>query len=180
MPNPNLKLKSKSRRSKNSSTPRLSRAQRSRNWRIRNSNRDESAWSEETIRRQFGNSVPAQSVEVEEGEGEYETCCWHTCEGKGWVWCCGGLCWEWYHYGDEGFGEDEVEVDTVREVREEREVKETLQSLSLGDESKGGISVGRAKEEETMEDRWRCRDEWECDFCEWECFCKFQRFSEVE
>jgi hypothetical protein len=94
------------------------------------------------------------------------------------VWCCGGLCWEWYHYGDEGSGE--VEVDALRDVLEEREVEETLESVCLGDESESGVLVGRAKEEETMEDRWRCRDEWECDFCGWECFCKFQRFSEVE
>jgi hypothetical protein len=185
MPNPNYKFKSKSRRSKNSSTLNSFRAQRSRNWRIRNCNRDESGWSAETIRRQFGNLVPAQHVEIEEeenwdGEVGYGACCWHMCGSQRWVWCCGGLCWEWYHYGDEGCGEVEVkvEVDTVGEVREEREVEEMLEILCLREESEGGVLVGRAKGEEKVERKGKWRDEWECDFCGKECFCKYQKFSE--
>jgi hypothetical protein len=180
MPNLNYKFKFKSRRSKNSSTLNSSRAQRSRNWRISNCNRDESGWSTETIRRQFGNLVPAQHVEVEEREGGYGACCWHNCEGEGWVWCCGGSCWEWYHYGDEGFEEVEVEVgvDTVGEVSEEREMEEMVEILCLREESEGGVLVGRAKGEEKVERKGKWRDEWECEFCGWECFCKYQRFSE--
>jgi hypothetical protein len=90
------------------------------------------------------------------------------------------LCWEWYHYGDEGCGEVEVkvEVETVGEVSEEREVEEMLEILCLRDGSEGGVLVGRAKGEEKVKRKGKWRDEWECEFCGWECFCKYQRCSE--
>jgi hypothetical protein len=69
------------------------------------------------------------------------------------------MCWEWYRGGTERV--DEVEV---------------CEAVGLGDERNFEV-----KEEEVVEKReGRWRDEWECDFCGVECFCKFQRFSEVE
>jgi hypothetical protein len=52
---------------------------------------------------------------------------------------------------------------------------EVCEAVGLEDER-----TVEVKEEvvEKREGRWR--DEWECDFCGVECFCKFQRFSEVE
>jgi hypothetical protein len=53
---------------------------------------------------------------------------------------------------------------------------DVCEAVGLGDERKVEV-----KEEEVVEKReGRWRDEWECDFCGVECFCKFQRFSEVE
>jgi hypothetical protein len=53
---------------------------------------------------------------------------------------------------------------------------EVCEAVGLGDERNFEV-----KEEEVVEKReGRWRDEWECDFCGVECFCKFQRFSELE
>jgi hypothetical protein len=81
------------------------------------------------------------------------------------------MCWVWYRGGTERV--DEVEVCEILEV-----VCEVLEVVCLKEEDEMGV----VKEEEVVvekrEGKWR--DEWECDFCGVECFCKFQRFSEVE
>jgi hypothetical protein len=87
------------------------------------------------------------------------------CEGEieGWVWCCGGRCWEWsHHYGDEVVLEG---GEGVKEV----EVGDGLESLCLGKESEGEEKRGK---------EGVGRDEWECDFCGSECFCKYQKFAQ--
>jgi hypothetical protein len=100
-------------------------------------------------------------------------CCWHVCGREGWVWCCGGSCWEWFH-GDAGLHEVGSEkVDGV-------ELCESLETVCSGDGSEFEVGRVREEKEQEVEREGRYRDEWECDFCGVECFCKFQRFSERE
>jgi hypothetical protein len=82
------------------------------------------------------------------------------------------MCWEWY-CGDAGL--HEVGSEKVAGV----ELCEGLEAVCLGDESEFEVGGVKEEKEQEVEREGRWRDEWECDFCGAECFCKFQRFSEV-
>jgi hypothetical protein len=152
-------------------------------------NQDDAGWSEESIQRQLGCLVSGKWRTVEWG-GRYSDnergdlaepwswgdeercCCWHVCDREGVLWCCGGLCWGWLEVG-----ETEEEEGGKRDFDGRVERGEGILGVD-GVGRSGEVDVVSARVEESVKVRGRYRDDWECDFCGVECFCKYQSFCE--
>jgi len=171
-----------------------------RNWRQR-SPTTKHQFSEESIQWQLGYLVPRYDegydeggYGIEAGHGNEEECCWHACGSMEWVWCCGGMCWG-QGQGDSGVGDgvgqtttnDTQEIigivterapDLVEDMSDSAEIKnveeegfESVEDSQDAVTDKSLVDEKTAKEDNGMEKRLVCRDEWECDFCGPECFC---------
>lgn len=167
-------------------------------------------WSEESIQRQLSYLLPIPVDEVggdddiqrggggdEEGgearlrvmerEGSRGKCCWHhlpcsyshdydsETEYAGYVWCCGGIC-----------AYLAVSPDVIDTLVDEAVVAES--TVEVGAEVRsceGAGDVGREVEGGDISESERItemvgRDDWHCDFCGVECFCKYQTFGGKE